>query len=592
VNDKKALRVDRTLREPTAATLWHDLGWFLAALNGARTRWRIYLIAMAIVAILIANMVMQVQLNRWNGQFFDALSAKSFDAFMRMTGLFFVLMAGLLSLVVAQTLVQELLRIELRQFLTTHLADLWLKPARPYRLVFAGAIGANPDQRVQEDTRKLAELTAELAVGITQQIFVLTTFVGVLWNLSSEIKFWVGGQEIYIPGYMVWCALIYAGAGSLLAFLVGRPLIRLNAERSQKEAELRFALVRLTESAESIGFLRGEADERRGLDQPIGAVIGVLRGIAFKLARLTWVTSGYGWLSLIVPVLVAAPGYFSGAVTFGGLMRLVDAFTQVQAALRWLVDNVAKIADWQAALYRVMRFEEELRSSHLEEAALKGIHVSEGGPGRLVLEDVSIRLPDGAPVIDHASVRIEPGDRVQLQGLAGSGKSTLLRAMAGLWPWGGGSITVPQGRDVMFLPPRPYLPLGSLRDAVCYPALPGTFPDAVVHQALTRCGLGGWVNQLDRVRRWDRDMTIGEQQRLTFARLLLHRPSLVVMDEATSALDEPGQAGLLALLSQDLKASTVLFISHRGGYEELARRRLVLTAGPEGARLTELGPRH
>lgn len=570
-----------------SASVFRDIGWLIAALRGAPTRGRIYGIGLGIAAILVLNMIAQVQLNRWNGAFFDALSAKTFDAFLTMTGLFFVLMAALVALVVSQTLLQELLKIELRQFLTVHLSDLWLMRARPYRLVFAGEIGANPDQRVQEDTRKLAEFTAELLSGMAQQLFLLATFIGVLWNLSSELTFWVGAREIYIPGYMVWCALLYAGIGSAVAFLVGRPLVRLHADRSQKEAELRFALVRLTENAESIGFLRGEGDERRALNQPISAVIDVLRAIAFKFARLTWVTSGYGWLSLIVPVLVAAPGYFSGAVTFGGLMRLVDAFTQVQSSLRWLVDNVAKIADWRAALYRVMRFEEELRSAQVDDAALVGIRHAEGAAGALRLAGVRVHLPAGSPVIAPTDLEIRAGDRVQLSGLAGSGKTTLLRAMAGLWPWGGGEITLPPASAMMFLPARPYLPLGSLREAVCYPDGPEAFGNALVSAALERCGLGGWVAHLDRVARWDRDLTIGEQQRLTFARLLLHRPSLVILDEATSALDGPGQHDLLSLFGCELAGVTVLFVSHRGGYEGLAGRRLVLEVAPGGARLRE-----
>lgn len=563
----------------------HDFKWFLAALRAAPGRGRVYGLTLAIILILVCNIAAQVQLNRWNGAFFDALSAKDLGSFVRLIGWFVVLMAVLLSLVVAQTLAQELLKIELRRCLTVHLADLWLMRARPYRLVFAGEIGANPDQRVQEDTRKLAEFTAELGAGMTQQAFMLTTFIGVLWTLSSEMKFWIGGQEIYIPGYMVWCALLYAGLGSLLAFIVGRPLVLLNAARSQKEAELRFALVRLTESAESIGFLRGEADERRALNGPIDNVIGALREIAFKLARLTWVVSGYGWLSMIVPVLVAAPGYFTGAVTIGGLMRLVDAFSQVQASLRWLVDNVAKIADWRAALYRVMRFEQELREAHLEDADLKGITLHEGAEGALTVSDVGVTLPDGTPVIADASLSLAPGERVHLAGLAGVGKTVLLRAMAGLWPWGRGSITLPEARAMMFLPARPYLPLGTLRDAVCYPDPPDAFGDAVITGALERCGLGPWAGKLDRVARWDRDLTIGEQQRLTFARLLLHRPSLVIMDEATSALDEPGQADLVSILTEELAESSVLYASHRAGFGPLKARQVTLVAGPGGSRL-------
>ena len=577
---------DTQAGQPESA-VWQDLGWLVAALRASPTRRRILAIAVGILAVLLLNIVAQVQLNRWNGQFFDALSAKDLNEFLRNTGLFFIIMSALLALVVAQNLLQELLKLELRKFLTVHLADLWLQRARPYRLVFAGDIGANPDQRVQEDTRKLAELSAELASGLAQQVFMLTTFIGVLWSLSSTISIPFRGELITIPGYMVWCALIYAGLGSLLAFIVGQPLVRLNAERSQKEAELRFALVRLAENAESIGFLRGERDERIGLDRPIGAVVDVLRAIAFKTARLTWVTSGYGWMSLIVPVLVAAPGYFAGAVTFGGLMRLVDAFSQVQASLRWLVDNVAKIADWRAALHRVMRFEQALREQSATDAALEGIAVSHGASGALQLDGVSIRLPNGRIIVADATLAMARGERVELSGPAGAGKSTLLRALAGLWPWGGGSILLPAARDMMFLPARPYIPLGTLRAAVCYPEQPEAFDGAIIRAALQRVGLGEWLPHLDRTARWDRDMTIGEQQRLTFARLILHRPGLVILDEATSAMDDPSQIAMFDIFNDDLKETSVLLVSHRSGGEVRGWRKVALVPGPQGSRLVQ-----
>ena len=572
------------------ATVWHDLKWFVRALKASPSRWRIFGVLGAIVVILIGNMTAQVFLNRWNGQFFDSISAKNLDAFIHYTGMFFVIAGILLALVVAQTLAQELLKIELRRFLTVHIADMWLQRARPYQLAFAGAIGSNPDQRVQEDTRKLAEFTAELATGLIQQTFLLTTFVGVLWNLSSALVFRIGGADVTIPGYMVWCAMLYAFLGSALTFLVGKPLIVLNAERSQKEAELRFALVRLSESAESIGFLRGEGDERRGLNAPIGAVLGAMRAIAYKLARLTWVTSGYGWLSLIVPVIVAAPAYFTSSVTFGGLMRLVDAFGQVQASLRWFVDNFAKIADWRAALFRVMRFEEELRRSEIEEQDREGIRIETGEDGALRLDDLRVALPGGAAIIAHAALMLAPGERAQLSGPPGSGKSTLLRAIAGLWPWGAGSVTTPPEGTMMFLPPRPYLPLGTLREAVCYPGKPEAFGDGEVRSALRRCGLESWIDQLDVAARWDRDLTTGDQQRLTFARLMLHRPALIFMDEATSALDEIGQADLFRLFDEDLATAAILLVSHRGGFEAFASRRIVLDTGSEGSVLKEVRP--
>ncbi len=571
-----------------SVSVWRDLKWMFAAGRSAPTRWRLGAVALGIVVVLIGNMTAQIHLNRWNGAFFDALNAKDVALVWSLTGLFFVIAGALLCLVVAQTLLQELMKIELRRFLTVHIADLWLKRARPYQLIFAGQIGANPDQRVQEDTRKLAELTAELGTGLVHQTMLLTTFIGVLWSLSSALTIPIAGSMVVIPGYMVWCALLYAALGSVITFFVGRPLIPLNADRSQKEAELRFALVRLSENSESIGFLRGEKDERRALDLPINAVIGVMNAIAYKLARLTWVTSGYGWLSLIVPVLVSMPTYFAGAVTFGGMMRLVDAFVQVQASLRWFVDNFARIADWRAALYRVMRFEEALRRAEAEEAARQGIRIIPDESGALEVEDLKVVLPSGEAIIADADLAIGPGERAQLSGPPGSGKSTLMRAIAGLWPWGEGRVATPPESRIMFLPPRPYLPLGTLREAVCYPGKPEAFDDVTVRAAMQRCGLREWVDQLDRPARWDRDLTIGDQQRLTFARLMLHRPAMIFMDEATSALDESGQADLFRLFDEELADAAVVLISHRGGFERFASRRFVMEPGAQGSALREV----
>ncbi len=585
---QKTTEQDSAEKAATSRSIGYDLKWLWSALWASSMRWRIVGVFAAIFLILFFNVFMQIHLNRWNGLFFDALSTKNQPEFLYQLGQFFVIVAVLLTLVVAQTLCQELLKIELRRFLTAHLADSWLKRARPYQLAFAGAIGANPDQRVQEDTRKLAEFTAELVTALLQQLFVLTTFIGVLWTLSSTLTIPFRGEEIVIPGYMVWCAVIYAGLGSLLTFLVGQPLIRMNADRSQKEAELRFALVRLNESAESIGFLRGEGDERRNLDHSINAVMDILRSIAFKLARLTWVTSGYGWLSMIVPVMVTSPSYFAGAVTFGGMMRLVDAFAQVQSALRWFVDNFAKIADWRAALYRVMRFDEELRRAEAEEVGRAGIRLVPEAGQTLSLKSVRVTLPDGTPIIAKAEMTLMAGDRAHISGAPGTGRSTLFRVIAGLWPWGSGSVVLPPASDMMFLPPRPYLPLGSLREAACFPATPDVFSQKAIEAAMVRCGLQELAPQLDRVARWDREMTIGDQQRLTFVRLLLHRPAFVFMDEATSALDEKSQAGLLGIFDKELASSAVVMVSHRAGFEAASARQLLLEAGVDGSVLREI----
>src|SRR5919112_6610001 len=323
-------------------------------LQGAKG-WPIVRLVLAIVIVLVANMFGQVRLNEWNGAFFDAVERRNSTAFLLQLQVFLVIVAVLLTLVVAQTWLQERLKIRLRQRLTHVLLDLWLKPSRAYQLGLTGK-AAQPDQRLQEDCRLFAEFTAELGAGMLQALLLLVSFVGVLWTLSSYARFEFHGQEVVIPGYMVWVAIAYAGIGSGLTWLVGRPLIRLNTERYAREADLRFAVVRVSESAESVALYSGEPDERRSLEEFVDAVLRATRRLSGALARLTWITSGYGWLAIVVPILAAAPGYFSGTLSFGEMMMVVGAFNQVQAALRYFVDNFPKIADWRSAVLRVATF--------------------------------------------------------------------------------------------------------------------------------------------------------------------------------------------------------------------------------------------
>ncbi|WP_212496903.1 ABC transporter ATP-binding protein/permease, partial [Bradyrhizobium liaoningense] len=314
----------------------------------------------ASTVVTIANMFGQVQLNDWNGRFFDAVGRKDLSGFLHDLWTFVVIVVILLALTVANTFLQERLKFRLREWITRHLLAEWLKPLRVYQLGFAGEYGHNPDQRIQEDTRLLGDYTADLGCGIVYSLLQLIAFVGMLWTLSAQVTFQVAGYEIAIPGYMVWCALAYALTGSALTWIVGRPLIALNGERYAREAEFRFALVRVNESGESIALHGGETDERRHLEAALVAVVDTMRRISSSLAHLTWITSGIGWLSLVVPMLVAAPAYFGGSLTLGGLIMVAGAFTQVQLALRWFVDNFSRLADWRAAVHRVARFREAL----------------------------------------------------------------------------------------------------------------------------------------------------------------------------------------------------------------------------------------
>ena len=389
----------------------------------------------------------------------------------------------------AQTWLKEMLQVRLREWLTHDLLDRWLAPKRAYLLAHTGEIGANPDQRVHEDTRHLVDLSTNLAVGLLQATLLLLSFVGVLWVLSAEVVFTVGDRSFGIPGYMVWCALAYAIGGSWLAWRVGRPLIELNATRYAREAELRFALVRVSENAEGIALHGSEAQERRILDRTVDRVVTVMRELASGLARLTWVTSGYGWLALVAPILVAAPGYFGGGLSFGGLIMVIGAFNQVQQALRWFVDNFPQIADWRATLRRVVALRDALQAPEPTGRDPGRITVAAHATEGLVLENLSLALAGGRAALEPARVEVAPGEHVLIVVEHGSDKSALFRAMAGLWPWGAGTIHLPPRDTMMFMPPRPYLPLGSLRAGASYPAAPERFDHAAVAAALERVGL-------------------------------------------------------------------------------------------------------
>jgi vitamin B12/bleomycin/antimicrobial peptide transport system ATP-binding/permease protein len=570
------------------ASVRQDVILLLRAVLAGPERLTFMPVAVGILAVLLVNLGGQIWLNDWNRGFGDALEKRDLDAFLDHLVLFCAIIAVLLSAVVGQTFLRERLKISLRAALVAHLKDRWLRFPLTYQMGFHGPIGENPDQRIQEDTRNLADLTAELGIGALQAVLLLLTFIGVLWSLSSAILLPIGGKMQSFPGYMVWCALIYAGIGTYLTFKVGRPLIGLHARRAAREADFRFALVRVSENAESIGVYRGEADERRRLDTSFGHVRLAMRDLSSSLARLTWITSGYGWLALVVPIVVAAPGYFAGALTFGFLMQVTDAFSQVQGSLRWFVDQFPRLADWRAALHRVADFERALHAMEARSLGSResGIHVERKSGGRLYGKRLSVCLPDGTPILAEADFSFQTGDRILISGASGIGKSTLIRVLTGLWPWGGGVIGLPE--TMMVMPQRPYLPLGSLRNALTYPAEGRAFSADAVSDALRRVGLGERVLMLDETLRWDKVLSIGEQQRLAFARLLLHRPPWVLMDEATAALDDASQAQMFALFESELAGTSFLNIAHRTGLERFHTSRLVLSAGPDGALAVQL----
>jgi vitamin B12/bleomycin/antimicrobial peptide transport system ATP-binding/permease protein len=575
---------------PPAAT-YQDLGAasegraMLRALWRSRGRRRIVLLVGGIVAVLSANMVGQIRLNRWQGAFFDVLGKRDVAGLGDQLLVFLAIVGVLLALVVGQTWMQEMLKVRLREWLTHHLLDEWLVAGRAYRLGLAGQIGVNPDQRIEQDTRRLTELTASLGVGLVQATLLLVSFITILWGLSSHVVFMVHGRHFAIPGYMVWCAVVYALVGSLLTWRVGLPLIGLNAELYAREAELRFALVRVSESAESIALFGGEHDERRQLKGNVAHVITSMRRLSGSLSRLTWITSGYGWIAIVVPVIVALPGYFNDGLTLGGLMMVVGAFNQVQSSLRWFVDQFPSIADWRATLRRVSAFKAAVDKLDRIDDGVDRITLAAHPEGRLAFDGVSVLLSDGRVVIAEATVEIGCGERVLIVGESGAGKSTLFRAVAGLWPWGNGIIRLPAPSAMMFMPQRPYLPLGTMRAAITYPDPPDAFASALVEAVVKRVGLAEFLPTLELETRLDKSLSLGQQQLIGFARLLLHGPAWVFLDEATSALDELSQRRVMSMFDHELSGATVLSIGHRPGLEAFHTRTLHLVRTPDGAML-------
>ena len=509
----------------------------IARMAGSPDRRVLFWLVLALIVVIVSNIGGQLWLNDWQGQFYDALERRDWPSFVSESLNFLKIAGTLLVLVVGQTWLTEMIKIRLRAWLTEDLLDDWLVSKRAYLLTFAGEDGTNPDQRIHEDTRHLAELTADLGASLLQATLLLSSFIGVLWVLSEQVKFDWNGKLVGIPGYMVWCALAFALAGSTLTWWVGRPMVEDNAARYAREAEMRFALVRIGESAEGITLYGGEADERRTMAVLFDNVVKAMRRLADDLARLTWVTSGYGWLALVVPVIVASPGYFSGAMSLGGMMMVVNSFNQVQSSLRWFVDNFSRLADWRATFRRVEALHEALASLDRPNGVHGHIDFVVDPDDGIVFENFELALPSGRASFETPSLAIARGERVQIFGEPSAGKSTLFLTLAGLWSRGNGTIRLPPRDVIAFLPERPYFPLGSLRQAIAYPEQTDRFDGRAMEAALEAVGLKRLASGLDDVERWDKRLSTDEQQALAFARVLVHRPAWIIMDDCTSDLD-------------------------------------------------------
>ena len=565
----------------TKDSLFAQVARLVAAFWASRERNQLLLLAAALVAVVAATAYMQIRLNAWNRPFYDALTHKDIPQFISQLRVFAELAAVLLVLNVSQVWLNQTSRVVLRQGLVHDLLNEWLKPMRAFRLSNAGSIGQNPDQRLHADAQHLTDLMTDLGIGLLQSTLLLLSFIGVLWVSSQHMFLPFAGHRYYIPGYMVWCALFYASTASFLSWLVGRPLIGLDAERYAREANLRFALVRANEEIEGITIYGGEADEKGHLNRVFDSVLEVSRRIVGATTRLSWITSGYGWFTIVAPILVAAPTYLTGGMSFGELMLVVGAFNQVQTSLRWFVDNFSSIADWRATLLRVASFRGALVTMDSLGESTSRIDLEETGSPTIRLDDLQVAAPAGAINLSERHVDLAPGERVLISGERGEERTLLFRAMIGLWPWGSGRIARPPRESMMFLPERAYVPPGTLRTALCYPCATHEFDDAATVRALAEVGLERLQPLLDTTERWDQRLNDDEKQLLAIARVILQRPQWVVLNEALEILDPASRRRTEALFSGDLARVGLINIG-RETDREFFMRRVQLRTDPQG----------
>ncbi|PYB74200.1 ABC transporter ATP-binding protein/permease [Rhizobium wuzhouense] len=570
--DQTIASVEASFRRQMAIAL--DSFWHSAIRN------RILTFAFALVAVILATAYGTVMLNHWNAPFYNALEQRNLPAFLQELRNFAAIAGALLVLNVVQAWLNQMTALHMREGLTRDVIDQWLKGRRAFRLSMTSPLGVNPDQRLHEDARKLAEMTTSLSIGLFNATILLVSFIGVLWGLSSDIVFKLGEWSFRIPGYMVWGAILYALAASLLSRLVGHKLSNLNAERYAREADLRFSLMRANENLEAIAVAQGEETESRHIHQTLDSVLGSIRHLALALTNLTWVTAGFGWLAIIVPILIASPAYFSGTITFGGLMMAAAAFTQVYSALRWYVDNFGQIADWRAALLRVTVFRAALAAMDIEALDAPRIEIGASKDGILSLKGIVIgpRIPgEGNPAafrLVERDVEIVPGEHVMVNGDQGVNRKLFFNALAGLWPFGTGKILLPATADILYVPQIGYLPEGRLRSLLAYPVASTNFTDADITAALERVGLQHLGTRLDERARWERLLDKDEQMALAFANILLRKPRWIVMHDVLEGLEPETEARLAALLGE-MTGTTLLYIGRSAAFAKATDARLV-----------------
>jgi putative ATP-binding cassette transporter len=527
----------------------------------------------AVIVIELALVGTDVLINQWRNRFYNALQVKDWNGFVRETIVFCVVAGGSVLLSVYKLYLNQWLQIRWRKWMTTQYLGEWLHNANHYRMQLQGDAADNPDQRVTDDVKLFVERTLDISVGLLSAVVTLFSFVIILWGLSAEAPLHIFGSSWAIPGYLVWGALIYAIFGTALTQWIGSPLVRLDFQQQRLEADFRFNLVRVRENSEQIALLQGERAERGRLSDRFGRVVGNWYAIMSRTKRLTAFTTSYAQAAVIFPMILAAPAYFADKIQLGALIQTAEAFGSVQQALSFFVSVYRSLAEWRAVVARLDGFEMAIASAAKLSKGPDSIDIAATtGSEEIDLQQLLVRLPNGTPLVAADKFNIRTTERTLLTGPSGSGKSTLFRAIAGVWPFGSGSIAIPADATLMMLPQRPYFPLGSLHAAIVYPGETEAFSPDRVREVLNQVGLPQLASKLEEEAHWNRMLSLGEQQRLGLARALLHAPKYLFLDEATASLDEPSEAALYRLLEQQLPETTIVSIGHRSTLEAFHQR--------------------
>ena len=569
-------------------TTLRRIGALAAPYFRSEEKWAARGLLAAIVALNLGVVYMLVLNNEWYARFYDALQNKDAAVFWREIVYFCKIAAAFIVIAILKFYLTQLLQLRWRAWMTRSYLARWMADRTFYRLELArygqndeSRTPDNPDQRIQEDMQLFTDYTVTLSMGLLNAVVTLASFIGILWGLSGVVTLPLFGHDYTVPGSMVWIALIYCAVGTVITHYIGRPLIRLNFQQQRYEADFRHHLVRVREYSEAIALDHGEQVEHSQLETRFGAVLKNYLALINKQKNLVAFTASFGQASVIFAFIVQAPRFFAGAIQLGQLMQVNSAFGRVQESLSWFVDNYDTVAVWRATADRLSTFEAAMKA-HAGAASPVERAPAVDGAG-LSTQGLAVALPGGAALLQDAALAVQPGETLMLQGPSGSGKSTLFRAFAGIWPFARGRVSIPE--NAMFIPQRPYVPDGRLRDALAYPLPAGNFSDAELVQALNDALLPDLAARLDDRDAWSQKLSGGEQQRLAIARVLLKKPAWLFADEATSALDPESEAKLYQRLASMVQAAggAMVSIAHRASVGDHHQRRWTLVPEPAGS---------